>query len=68
MIRARAAGCSCCCAACVASVVVQCVRAVAAQLALDLLTVVFLVWRMLAGESRCSAPVPSALAGEGLIV
>ncbi|MQM09799.1 hypothetical protein Taro_042677 [Colocasia esculenta] len=31
MIRAHAAGCSCCCAACVASVVAPCVRAVAAR-------------------------------------
>ncbi|MQL91548.1 hypothetical protein Taro_024159, partial [Colocasia esculenta] len=55
-VRARAAGCSCCCATCMASVVARRVRAVAARLALDLLAVVFLVWRMLAGKCRCSAP------------
>ncbi|MQM13041.1 hypothetical protein Taro_045963 [Colocasia esculenta] len=54
MIRARAAGCSCCCAACLASVVAPRVRAVAARLALDSLAMVFLVWRTLAGKSRCS--------------
>ncbi|MQL71251.1 hypothetical protein Taro_003554, partial [Colocasia esculenta] len=54
MIRACAAGCSCCCATCVASVVARGVRAVAARLALDSLAVVFLVWRTLAGKSRCS--------------
>ncbi|MQM15305.1 hypothetical protein Taro_048249 [Colocasia esculenta] len=42
MIRAHAAGCSCCCAACVTSVVARRVRVVAAQLALDSLAVVFL--------------------------
>ncbi|MQM01164.1 hypothetical protein Taro_033918 [Colocasia esculenta] len=42
MIRARAAGCSGCCATCVESVVAQRVRAVAARLALDSLAVVFL--------------------------
>ncbi|MQL70580.1 hypothetical protein Taro_002892, partial [Colocasia esculenta] len=51
MIRARAAGCSCCCAACVASVVARCVRAAAARLALDSLE-----WSSLCGgflqESR----------------
>ncbi|MQL96856.1 hypothetical protein Taro_029540 [Colocasia esculenta] len=41
MIRARAAGCSCCCAACVASVVARRVCAVEAWLALDSLAVVF---------------------------
>ncbi|MQL92817.1 hypothetical protein Taro_025449, partial [Colocasia esculenta] len=54
-VRARAAGCSCCYAACVASMVARRVRAVAARLALDSLAVVFLVWRMLSGKSRrCS--------------
>ncbi|MQM08401.1 hypothetical protein Taro_041256 [Colocasia esculenta] len=52
MIRARGAGCSCCCAAYVASVVARHVRTVAARLALDSLAVVFLVWRTLAGKSR----------------
>ncbi|MQL93654.1 hypothetical protein Taro_026301 [Colocasia esculenta] len=51
MIRARVAGCSFCCAACVASVVARRVRAVAARLALDSLAVVFLVWRTLASQS-----------------
>ncbi|MQL69853.1 hypothetical protein Taro_002174, partial [Colocasia esculenta] len=51
MIRAHVAGCSCCCAACVASVVARRVRAVAARLALDSLAVVFLVWRTLASQS-----------------
>ncbi|MQL79970.1 hypothetical protein Taro_012422 [Colocasia esculenta] len=51
MIHARVAGCSCCCAACVASVVARHVRAVAARLALDSLAVVFLVWRTLASQS-----------------
>ncbi|MQM09907.1 hypothetical protein Taro_042790 [Colocasia esculenta] len=41
MIRARVAGCSCCCAARVANVVARRVRAVAARLALDSLAVVF---------------------------
>ncbi|MQL97334.1 hypothetical protein Taro_030025 [Colocasia esculenta] len=41
--------------ACVASVVARRVRAVAAQLALDSLAVVFLVWRTLASQSRCLA-------------
>ncbi|MQL68062.1 hypothetical protein Taro_000351, partial [Colocasia esculenta] len=44
----------CCSAACVASVVTQRVRAVAARLALDSLAVAFLVWRTLTGKSRCS--------------
>ncbi|MQM01882.1 hypothetical protein Taro_034640, partial [Colocasia esculenta] len=57
MIRVRAAGCSCCCAACVASVVARRVRAIAARLALDSLAVIFLVWRTLAGKSRCGVPV-----------
>ncbi|MQL86151.1 hypothetical protein Taro_018672, partial [Colocasia esculenta] len=52
MIRARVVGCSCCCAACVASVVTRHVRAVAAWLALDSLAVVFLVWRTLASQSN----------------
>ncbi|MQL82001.1 hypothetical protein Taro_014462 [Colocasia esculenta] len=56
MIRARVAGCSCCSTACVASVVARRVRAVAARLALDSLAVVFIVWRMLASQSRCGAP------------
>ncbi|MQL76081.1 hypothetical protein Taro_008458 [Colocasia esculenta] len=47
MIRARVAGCSCCCAVCVASVVAQCVRAAAVRSALDSMAVVFLVWRTL---------------------
>ncbi|MQL81514.1 hypothetical protein Taro_013976 [Colocasia esculenta] len=55
MIRARAAGCSGCYAACVASVVARRVHIVAARLALDSLAVVFLVWRTLAGKSRCGA-------------
>ncbi|MQL76864.1 hypothetical protein Taro_009264 [Colocasia esculenta] len=38
-VRARAADCNCCCAACVVSVVARRVHAVAAQLALDSLTV-----------------------------
>ncbi|MQL89198.1 hypothetical protein Taro_021772 [Colocasia esculenta] len=41
MVRVRVAvGCSCCCAACVASVVARCVGAVAARSALDSLAVV----------------------------
>ncbi|MQM08716.1 hypothetical protein Taro_041579, partial [Colocasia esculenta] len=48
--------CSCCCGVCVVSVVARRVRAVMARLVLDLLAVVFLVWRTLAGESRCGAP------------
>ncbi|MQM07059.1 hypothetical protein Taro_039898, partial [Colocasia esculenta] len=44
---------SCCCAACVASVVARRVHAVVAQLALDSLAVGFLVWRTLASQSRC---------------
>ncbi|MQL73513.1 hypothetical protein Taro_005850, partial [Colocasia esculenta] len=56
MIRVRASGCSCCCTACVASVVARRVRAVAARLAVDSLAVVFPVWRTLAGKSRCGAP------------
>ncbi|MQL98572.1 hypothetical protein Taro_031281 [Colocasia esculenta] len=51
MMRAHAAGCSCYCVACEASVVARCVRAVGARLALDSLAVVFLVWRMLASQS-----------------
>ncbi|MQM16327.1 hypothetical protein Taro_049283 [Colocasia esculenta] len=51
MIRARAAGCSCCCTACVASVVAQRVHAVAAWLVLDSLEVVSLDAEM----SRCLA-------------
>ncbi|MQM00462.1 hypothetical protein Taro_033196 [Colocasia esculenta] len=55
--RMRAAVCcSCYYVACVASVVARCVRAVVAQLAVDSLAVVFLVWRTIAGKSRCSAP------------
>ncbi|MQL74581.1 hypothetical protein Taro_006949 [Colocasia esculenta] len=57
MIRARVAGCSCCCAASVASVVARRVRAVAVRLALDSLVVVFLVWRTLASQSRTQASV-----------
>ncbi|MQL84510.1 hypothetical protein Taro_017025 [Colocasia esculenta] len=53
MINARVAGCSCYCAMCVASVVARRVRAIAARLALDSMAVVFLVWRTLAGKSRC---------------
>ncbi|MQM11261.1 hypothetical protein Taro_044165, partial [Colocasia esculenta] len=49
-----AVGCSCCCVVCVASVVARRVRAVVARLALDSLVVVFLVWRTLASQSRCS--------------
>ncbi|MQL69238.1 hypothetical protein Taro_001527 [Colocasia esculenta] len=41
MISAHVAGCSCCCAACVVSVVARRVRVVAARLALDSLAVVF---------------------------
>ncbi|MQL99618.1 hypothetical protein Taro_032341, partial [Colocasia esculenta] len=64
-VRARAAGCSCHCAASVASVVARRVRAVAARLALDSLAVVFLVWRMLAGKSslRCIVWLPCVLSG-----
>ncbi|MQL90247.1 hypothetical protein Taro_022844, partial [Colocasia esculenta] len=47
--------CNCCRSASVASVVARCVRAVVARLAVDLLAVVFPVWRMLAGKSRCGA-------------
>ncbi|MQL97264.1 hypothetical protein Taro_029952, partial [Colocasia esculenta] len=47
-----AVGCSCCCIACVASVVARCVRAVVARLAVDSLAVVFPVWRTLASKSR----------------
>ncbi|MQL89479.1 hypothetical protein Taro_022053 [Colocasia esculenta] len=54
MIRVRAAGCSCCCDACLVSVVTRHVRAMVALLELDSLAVVFLMWRMLAGKSRCS--------------
>ncbi|MQM06671.1 hypothetical protein Taro_039503 [Colocasia esculenta] len=50
-------GCSCCYAACVASVVARHVRAVAARLALDSLEVAFLVWRTLASQSRCLCAV-----------
>ncbi|MQL67901.1 hypothetical protein Taro_000153 [Colocasia esculenta] len=45
--------CSCCCAVCVASVATQRVRALATRLAPDSLAVVFLVWRTLAGKSKC---------------
>ncbi|MQM11209.1 hypothetical protein Taro_044114, partial [Colocasia esculenta] len=48
-------GCSCCYVPCVASVVARCVRAVVARLAVDLLAVVFLVWRMVAGKSKHGA-------------
>ncbi|MQL68786.1 hypothetical protein Taro_001036 [Colocasia esculenta] len=63
MIHARVAGCSCCCAACVASVVARRVRAIAARLALDSLAVVLLVWKMLARQSRlrCIAWLPCVL-------
>ncbi|MQM06133.1 hypothetical protein Taro_038953 [Colocasia esculenta] len=54
--RVRAVvGCSCCCVACVVSVVARCVRVVVARLAVDSLTVVFLVWRTIAGKSRRGA-------------
>ncbi|MQM03296.1 hypothetical protein Taro_036075 [Colocasia esculenta] len=50
--RVRAAVvCSYCCIACMESVVIRCVHAVAARLVLDSLDVVFLVWRTLAGKS-----------------
>ncbi|MQL79700.1 hypothetical protein Taro_012140 [Colocasia esculenta] len=52
MIRTHVAGCSCCCAACGASVVARCVHVVGARLALDSVAVVFLVWRTLASQSR----------------
>ncbi|MQL68675.1 hypothetical protein Taro_000950 [Colocasia esculenta] len=52
MILAHAAGCSCCCVACEASVIARCVRAVGARLVLDSLAVVFLVWRTLASQSN----------------
>ncbi|MQM19723.1 hypothetical protein Taro_052733 [Colocasia esculenta] len=56
-IRVRAAvGCNCCCVACMASVVAWCVHAVMVRLALDSLEVAFLVWRTVAGKSRCGAP------------
>ncbi|MQM00734.1 hypothetical protein Taro_033479, partial [Colocasia esculenta] len=48
--------CSCCCAACVASVVARRVRAIAVRLVLDSLAVAFLVRRTLASQSRCGAP------------
>ncbi|MQM17146.1 hypothetical protein Taro_050115, partial [Colocasia esculenta] len=51
-----AVGCSCCCAACVASVIARCVCAVVAQLAVDSLEVVFPVWRTLARKSGRGAP------------
>ncbi|MQM06282.1 hypothetical protein Taro_039103 [Colocasia esculenta] len=47
-----AVGCSCCCIACVESVVARCVYAAVVRLAVDSLTVVFLVWRTTAGKSR----------------
>ncbi|MQL75126.1 hypothetical protein Taro_007496 [Colocasia esculenta] len=53
MIRERVTGYSCCCAACVASVVARRVRAVASRLALDSLAVALLVWRTLASQSSC---------------
>ncbi|MQM11519.1 hypothetical protein Taro_044426, partial [Colocasia esculenta] len=52
-----AVGCSCCCAACVVSVVARRVHAVVVWLAVDSLAVVFPVWRTLAGKSRCGAPM-----------
>ncbi|MQL95810.1 hypothetical protein Taro_028482 [Colocasia esculenta] len=55
-MTSRPCGCSCCCAACMASVVSRRVRVVEARLALDSLAVVFLMWRTLAGKSRCGAP------------
>ncbi|MQM19188.1 hypothetical protein Taro_052188, partial [Colocasia esculenta] len=72
MIRAHAAGCSCCCVACKASLIARCVHAVGAWLALDSLEVVFLVWRTLASQSslvltgcelwlRCIAWLPCVL-------
>ncbi|MQL69558.1 hypothetical protein Taro_001830 [Colocasia esculenta] len=48
-------GCSYCYVPCVASVVVRCVRAVVARLAVELLAVVFLVWRTVVGKSRRGA-------------
>ncbi|MQM20967.1 hypothetical protein Taro_053997 [Colocasia esculenta] len=47
-----AVDCGCCCVACVVSVVARRVRAVVAQLAVDLLAVFFLVWRKVKGKSR----------------
>ncbi|MQM09130.1 hypothetical protein Taro_041995, partial [Colocasia esculenta] len=56
-IRVRAiVSCSCCCIVCMASVVTRCVRAMVARLAVDSLAVIFLMWRMVAGKSRCGAP------------
>ncbi|MQM08142.1 hypothetical protein Taro_040995 [Colocasia esculenta] len=46
--------CSCCCVACVASLVTRCVHAVVARSTLDSLAVVFPIWRMIAGKSRRS--------------
>ncbi|MQL81609.1 hypothetical protein Taro_014079 [Colocasia esculenta] len=48
-------GCSCCCVACVASVIARCVRAMVAWLAMDSLAVVSPVWRIVASKSRHSA-------------
>ncbi|MQL84655.1 hypothetical protein Taro_017165, partial [Colocasia esculenta] len=48
-------GCSCCCVACMESVVARCVHVVVAQLALDSLVVIFPMWRMVAGKSRLSS-------------
>ncbi|MQM05999.1 hypothetical protein Taro_038818 [Colocasia esculenta] len=49
-------GCSCCCVACVVSVVARCVRVVVVRLALDSLAVIFPVWTTVVGKSRCGAP------------
>ncbi|MQM08804.1 hypothetical protein Taro_041659, partial [Colocasia esculenta] len=59
-VHARDAGCSCCCATCVASVVAQRVRAIAAWLVLDSLAVVFLVWRTLASKSSSGEVLPES--------
>ncbi|MQM23686.1 hypothetical protein Taro_056753 [Colocasia esculenta] len=65
-----AVGCSCCCVACVASVVSRCVHAVVVRLVLDSLAVIFPVWRTVAGKSSlglagcevwCIAWFPSVL-------
>ncbi|MQM06898.1 hypothetical protein Taro_039730 [Colocasia esculenta] len=49
-------GCNCCYVACVVSVAAWCVRTVMARLAVDSLAVVFPVWRIVVGKSRCGAP------------
>ncbi|MQL95364.1 hypothetical protein Taro_028030 [Colocasia esculenta] len=53
VVRVLQVGCRCCCAAYVASVVTQCVRAVVVRLALDSLAEVFPVWRTRVFLERC---------------